>query len=146
MVVRQLYLATLLGTDGYGQLSYILAFAGTAIVISNLGTHITITVNTSKTKIIEPSLYILPIIISITSSVILFLINQSPYLIIYVVGSVVTTLYLYTLLGLKYYKKYARVIIFEEILVELLNSFKIFSLKLFESVLFLILIVFNICC
>ena len=111
-----LYLATLLGTDGYGQLSYILAFAGTAIVISNLGTHITITVNTSKTKIIEPSLYILPIIISITSSVILFLINQSPYLIIYVVGSVVTTLYLYTLLGLKYYKKYARVIIFEEIL------------------------------
>ena len=34
---------------------------------------------------------------------------------------------------------------FEEILFELLSSFKIFSLKLFESVLFLILIFFNIC-
>ena len=111
-----LYLATILETEGYGQLSYILAFAGTAIVVSNLGSHITITVNTSKTGIIQPSLYILPIIVSIISSTLLFLINQSPFVIIYVVGSVITTLYLYTLLGLKSYKKYASAIIIEEIL------------------------------
>lgn len=110
-----LYLASLLQSEGYGELSYFLAAANLAAVFSNFGSNNTITVFTSKTEKIQASLYLIPIIISTTSSIILFFILENPFVGLYVIGSVIYSFWVSSLLGLKHYKKFSITVIIEKV-------------------------------
>ena len=110
-----LYLASVLQSEGYGELSYFFAAANLAAVFSNFGSNNTITVFTSKTEKIQASLYLIPIIISITSSVILFFILENPFVGLYVIGSVIYSFWISSLLGLKNYKTFSITVIIEKV-------------------------------
>ena len=83
------YIASLLGTEGYGEVSYFLAIAGVAYIIAMFGTGNTIIVYTAKEKKIQSSLYFLALISSLITSLIVFIIFNHLGISLFVIGSVI---------------------------------------------------------
>ena len=102
-----LYLASLVGTEHYGEISYYLAIAGIAIVISFLGAGNVLIVYTAKELKIQPSIYFIVIILSIIAAIALFFIIWNVYSSIFVIGNILFGLVTSELLGAKLYKKWA---------------------------------------
>src|SRR5207253_2464167 len=71
------FIARVLGTANYGEVSYLIAVSGIAIVFSFLGSGNVLLVYTAKGVRIQPAVYSIAIIGSIIASVILFLIFQN---------------------------------------------------------------------
>lgn len=101
-----LYLARLVGTGDYGEISYFIAIAGLGTMISLLGGGNTITVYTAKKIQIQPPLYLIVIISSTISSIVLFFITSNIYVSINVIGFCLFSLVGFELLGAKRYKKW----------------------------------------
>ena len=66
-------IASLIGADYYGELSYFLAIIGIAAVIAMIGGGYTMQVYTAKKVKIESSLYLIGIITSTVAAITLFL-------------------------------------------------------------------------
>jgi len=109
------YLASLLGTENYGELSYLISIAGIASVLSVVGATKTITVYTAKKIDIFSSVSIIAICSSIVISVALIIIFKNPSLSIYVIGYIFFNLITSDLLGQLRYKKYAKFFIAQKI-------------------------------
>ena len=62
------YLASLLGTSHYGEISYFIAIAGIASVISFLGAGNTIVIYTAKGEKVQAPIFFVTIITSIVTS------------------------------------------------------------------------------
>ncbi len=101
-----LYLARLVGTEQYGEISYYLALAGFATMISLFGGGNTLTVYTAKKIQIQPPLYFIVIISSVIASTILFFVSSNIYASINVVGLCIFSLVGFEFLGTKQYKKW----------------------------------------
>jgi O-antigen/teichoic acid export membrane protein len=120
-----IFLASLINTEEYGQISYLIATLSVASTVSFLGAGNTLIVYTSKGEKIQPPIFIICITLGIISSIILFFVFRdigiSLYLIGYIIFSLVTSEYL----GLKLFKKYSAYVILQRILL------MIFSISLF---------------
>ena len=103
------YMASLMGTEAYGQISYFIAIGIIGSRISLLGLGNTMVVYTAKGVKIQPPIYLIAILGSIITSLILFFVFLYDVGIsLYVIGFVVFTLITSDLLGRKQYKSYAK--------------------------------------
>ena len=112
-----IFLASLLGPDSYGEVSYLIAIANTISVIAFLGAGQTITVYVAKGVKIENITYTITLISSIITSVIIFLILEKIEVSLYVIGYVIFGLISHELLGLKLFKKYSKILVLQRMLI-----------------------------
>ena len=110
-----IYLADLLGAEKYGELGYLMAIATIVSNVCLVGGTWSMTVYTAKGMKIQPPLYIISLISSCTSLVIIFVIFNSISIGIYVIGFVIFQLFLAELLGFKLFKRYGKFYIFQKI-------------------------------
>ena len=114
------YLAALIGTEGYGELSYLLAIAGIVSTVASIGSGYTTIVYTAKKINILPATFIITIIGSATAALAIYLALDNPALSGYVLLYVVFNLGTATLMGLKQFKKYAILLILQKIIMVVL--------------------------
>jgi len=99
------FFATLLEPENYGELSYLIALAGTFSIVSRIGLPYTVTVYQSKGKsIIANQANLLVVILSIIAAIILLPISFFAALLSFSISYFVMNQH--NLLGLKKYKKY----------------------------------------
>ena len=120
-------IASLIGADYYGELSYFLAIIGIAAVIAMIGGGYTMQVYTAKKVKIESSLYLIGIITSTVAAITLFLIFENLGVSISVVGIVAFNFILFEALGKKLYKKYFKIFVAQKILFVLLAFTLLFA-------------------
>ena len=120
-------IASLIGADYYGELSYFLAIIGIAAVIAMIGGGYTMQVYTAKKVKIESSLYLIGIITSTVAAITLFLIFENLGVSISVVGIVAFNFILFETLGKKLYKKYFKIFVAQKILFVLLAFTLLFT-------------------
>ena len=113
-------LASLIGTDSYGELSYFLSIIGISSVIAMIGGGYTMQVYAAKGVKIESSLYFIGIIASTAAAITLFLIFENLGVSISVVGIVAFNFILFETLGKKLYKKYFKIFVAQKILFVIL--------------------------
>jgi len=114
------YLAALMGSENYGELSYLLAIAGIAATIASVGSGYTTIVYTAKNVNILPATFIITIVGSATAAFAIYLGLVNPAISAYVLAYVVFNLGTATLMGLKQFKKYAIYLISQKILMVVL--------------------------
>ena len=121
-----LYLAGLLGQENYGELGYLIAIAGITSSITLIGGEWVMAVFTAKGKSVQPVLYLISIISSGISAIILYTIFQNVGLSVYVIGFVIFNLVIAEIQGRKLYKTYAKFFVLQKIF------FVLISLGLFQ--------------
>ena len=123
-----LYLAGLLGQENYGELGYLIAIAGITSNVALIGGVWVMTVYTAKEKEVQPVLYLISIISSGISAIILYVIFQNSGLSIYVIGFVIFNLTLAEIQGRKLYQTYAKFFVLQKLF------FVLISLALFQVI------------
>ena len=117
-----LYIASLLGTEEYGKVTYFISIAIIASTVSLVGMSNTMTVFRAKGEKIQSSIYLIGIISPLITSIILFFIFlQNIEVSLYVIGYVTFTLIGAELIGLKSFSKYGKLIITQKILLVTLS-------------------------
>lgn len=111
------YMASLLGAENYGQVSYFIAIGGIASTISLTGAANTLTVYTAKNIKIESSIYITSLIITSISAIIITVIFYNVGVIAYIFGTVIFGLASSEILGRKLYKSYSKYLIAQKLLM-----------------------------
>ena len=124
-------MASMLGTEHYGEISYLIAIAIIASRVSLVGATNSLMVFVPKGINIQIPIYIISISASVlTSLVVFFVFLNNPAISLYIVGFVIFTLITSDLLGRKSYGEYAKYIISQKILLVGLSTslfFLIFS-------------------
>ena len=116
------YMASLMGTEAYGQISYFLAIGVIGSKISLLGFANTMMVYSAKGVKIQPPIYLIAILGSVITSLVLFFVFLYDVEIsLYVIGFVTFSLITSDLLGRKQYKSYAKYIISQKIILIILS-------------------------
>jgi len=110
------YIASLLGTEDYGKVSYFIAVASIAFVVSNLGGENTVIVYTAKDGKSQSSVFFISIISGIVMSIIIFFIFYDVGISLFVIGSIIFTFVISESLGRKLYKDFSKYIITQRIL------------------------------
>ena len=111
-----IYLASLLGAEKYGELGYLISIATVASTVCLVGGTWSMTVYTAKGVKIQAPLYIISLISSCISLVIVFVIFDTISIGIYVIGYVIFQLFLGELLGFKLFKRYGKFYILQKIM------------------------------
>lgn len=111
-----IFMASLLGTEGYGQFSYFIAIASIVSVIAFLGIGNTIIIYTAKKENFQSELYSLAIISGSIASIALFVIFQSIGMSIFVIGTIVFGIITSEMLGMKNYQKYGKIMITQRVI------------------------------
>lgn len=115
-----LYIATLIGDEGYGNVGYLIAIASIIGNISLLGSSDTLVVYRAKDVKIQSTIFLIVIIVALVASLATFLVVQSNEVSIYIVGYVIFSLILYEVLGSKHYREYSAYFISQRILAVVL--------------------------
>ena len=102
-----LYLANLLGAEGYGEIQFYIAIAGMVYIVSTLGRPNTITVYAAKNIKIHSTLFLISIIGGLISLLILFGIFGRLDIGVIILGFIIYDLSINYFLGKKQYSKYA---------------------------------------
>ena len=110
-----IYLAGLLGAEKYGELGYLISIAGIVSTVCLVGGTWSMTVYTAKGMKIQPPLYIISLISSCISLVIILVIFDNISIGIFVIGFVIFQLFLAELLGFKLFKRYGKFYILQKI-------------------------------
>lgn len=111
------YIASLLGTELYGQVSYFISIALIGSTVSLLGSANTLVVYSAKKIKIQSTIFLITIIFSLIISVILFIFfEENLGISIFVVGFVIFSLFVSDLTGRKLFIKYSKIIISQKIL------------------------------
>ena len=107
--------------DDYGEIHYFLAIAGIAQIVSMVGNSHALTVYSAKKENIQSTLFILSIIPTIISCIIIIMIFDrfDPGLL--AIGYVVFESVNSVMLGRKFYRKYAKMILIQKSLTMLLG-------------------------
>ena len=112
-----LYMASLLGTEKYGEVSYLISIGVIASTISLIGLTNTIIVYGAKGVKIQPPIFLMAILSSLITSAVLFFIFINDFSVsLYVIGAVIFTLISADFLGKKLYKNYSKIVIIQKIL------------------------------
>ena len=113
-----LYIASLIGPEKYGEVSYLISIVIIASTIALIGSPKTITVFTAKGIKINPAIFVMVSSTSIITAIALFLIFISEFSVsLYIIGYVIFVLITSSLLGKKLYKDYAKIIVAQKILM-----------------------------
>ena len=108
-------MAGLLGAEKYGELGYLISIAGIVSTVCLVGGTWSMTVYTAKGMKIQPPLYIISLISSCISLVIILVIFDNISIGIFVIGFVIFQLFLAELLGFKLFKRYGKFYILQKI-------------------------------
>ena len=103
-----LYLASLLGAEHYGQLSYFLSIASIASTVSLLGTENVISLYIAKKVKLEATIYLLPIVAGPIASLIRYFCFSDLGITVYVLGAVIFGLASTELLAKGLFKSYSK--------------------------------------
>ena len=109
-----LYIALVMNPGDYGEIHYFLAIAGTAHTISMLGTSHALTVYSAKKENIQSTLFIISIIPTIISCIIIIMIFNRFDAGLLAIGYVVFESVNAVVLGRKFYRKYAKIILIQK--------------------------------
>lgn len=123
-----IFLAELIGQENYGELGYLIAVAGITSNIALIGGEWVMIVYTAKGREIQSVLYLISLISSGISAVILYVIFHSVGLSVFIIGFVIFTLTISDIQGRKLYKNYAKFFVLQKIF------FVLFSLGLFHLI------------
>jgi len=116
-----LYMASLLGEEQYGEISYFISIAILVSTISLVGMTNTIIIYGAKGIKIQSTVFLIGLISSSLSAIILFFIFLNDLgTSLYVIGFVVFTLIMSDLIGRKNYLKYSKIIIIQKIILVIL--------------------------
>jgi O-antigen/teichoic acid export membrane protein len=111
------YIASQLGPENYGELTYLLSIAAIVSGIALFGSHHTILVLTGKKVEIHATIYLITMLANVVGSIIIFILffnlGISLVIIAYSLFALVTS----DLLGRKLYKSYSKYIITQKILL-----------------------------
>lgn len=129
-----IYLAGILGTESYGQLSYFLAIMGLASVAASFGGQFTMQVYVSKGLKIEAILYFITIITNLIGAIILFFMFKDIGLSLLVVSTSIFNLYIVELIGKRLFSKHSAIFIIQKSLFVALSLLFFFVLG-FEGIL-----------
>ena len=111
-----IYLASLLGTEHYGEISYFIAIAGIVSTVSFFGAGNTIIVYTAKGEKIQSAIFFITIISSLIASIVLFFIFYNVGVSLYILGYVIFNLATAEILGRKLYTDYSKYLLTQKIL------------------------------
>ena len=115
------YMASLLGTEKYGEVSYFISIGIMASTISLMGSTNAIIVYGAKGVKIQPPIFLIVILFSLITSIVLFFIFLNDFSVsLYVIGFVIFTLISSDFLGKKLYRNYAKIIITQKFLMVIL--------------------------
>jgi len=112
-----LYMATLLGTENYGQISYFLAIAGIVSVVSLLGSGNTLTVYIAKEIRLQATVFFIALISSGVAALILFFFLYDTGVSLFIFGYAIFGLASSEILGKKLYTDYAKYLITQRALM-----------------------------
>lgn len=112
-----LYLASLMGEEQYGEVSYLLAIASIASAVCLLGGPGTLIVYTAKNVKIQPTIFLVVISAGLVAAIATMFLFNNVGISAYVIGYVIFNLAIAELLGRKLYRVYARYFIIQKILV-----------------------------
>ena len=113
-----LYMASLLGTEGYGEISYLISIAIMAGTISLAGMSNLLIVYGAKNIKIQSTIFLIGLISSgIVASIVFFVINNDITISLYIIGYVIFTLVTAELIGQKLFSKYSKIIIIQKIML-----------------------------
>jgi O-antigen/teichoic acid export membrane protein len=112
-----LYMASLLGSENYGEVNYLISIAIIATTIAIFGANPTIIVYTAKGEKIAPVLFVLAGLSGLIVSIIVFFIFNSIGTSLLIIGSVVFGLATSELIGRGLYKKYGKYLVVQKILM-----------------------------
>lgn len=116
-----LYMASSLGTEDYGKISYFISIAIIASTISLAGMSNTMVIFRAKGEKIQSAVYLIGIISPLVTSLILFFIFMEDIGVsLYVIGYVMFTLITSEIIGLKLYVKYSKLILIQKGLMVIL--------------------------
>ena len=110
------YMATVLGSENYGQVIYLIALGSMGAAISMVGTSNTLIVYTAKKVPIESALYSIALILGTAAAIVLYIFSSNIIVSIFVFGYIFYNLGVAQLLVNKLYKKYAIILIIQKIL------------------------------
>lgn len=124
-----LYMASLLGTEGYGEISYIISIAVISSTISLAGMSNVLIVYGAKNVKIQSTVFLIGLISSaITSLIVFFFVAKDVTVSLYVIGFVIFTLITAELIGRKLFLKYSKIIIIQKIMLV------VFSITLYHLI------------
>ncbi len=109
------YLASIMGPEQYGEISYLIAIAGIASVFCLFGSGYTLIVYTAKNQNLLWPAVLISIGSSIVAAIILYILFEEPSLGIYAIGYVIFNLAIADLLGRKMYKRYSKIFLIQKI-------------------------------
>lgn len=110
------FIAALMSTEEYGEISYVLSIGGIVGSLALIGAPDTITVFSAKGEKPQGSYFFITIIAAIVSSIILLIFIQNIELSLYVIGYVIFTLAIADVLGKKKFKDYSKYLISQKII------------------------------
>ena len=124
-----LYMASLLGTEGYGEVSYLVSIGIMAGTVSLAGMSNLLIVYGAKNIKIQSTIFLIGLISSgITASIVFFVINNDITISLYIIGYVIFTLVTAELIGQKLFSKYSKIIIIQKIMLV------VFSIVLYDII------------
>jgi len=115
-----LYIARLVESDSYGQLTYLISVAMITTTVCLIGGNTTINVFTSKKYELQKVIYFLNSISAMIGGIVIFLIFESVGLSLYIFGFVIFSLLLNEMLGKQIFKDYSYILISQKILMVIL--------------------------
>ncbi|MDE1769765.1 MAG: hypothetical protein KGI28_04340 [Thaumarchaeota archaeon] len=111
------YMASLLGVDAYGKVSYFLAIGSIASTVSLVGASNMLSVYTAKNIKIEAPVFFISIVAGCISSLVLYFIFHDIGTSIYAFGAVIFGLASFEVLGKKMYNSYTKYVITNKVLM-----------------------------
>ena len=116
-----LYMASLLGSEDYGEVNYFISIAIIATTIALVGAAPTITVYTAKGQKVAPILFVLTSLSGILISVIIFFIFDSIGTSLLILGGIIFSVITSELLGKGFYKNYGKILVLQKVLMVILT-------------------------
>ncbi len=115
------YIASIMEPENYGEITYLLSIATLASGISLLGSKYTLMVYSAKKIPIQSTLFLLSSVIGFVAAVTVFFFFANLGLSLIILGYIVLTLVTADLIGRKLYKRYAKYVIIQKILMVILG-------------------------
>jgi O-antigen/teichoic acid export membrane protein len=115
------YIASMLGPENYGEITYLLSIAALASGLSLLGSNYTLMVYSAKKIPIQSTLFLLSSVIGFVAAITIFFFFTDLGLSLIILGYIVLALVTADLLGKKLYKTYSKYVIIQKILMVILG-------------------------
>ena len=121
MAIFWFYIAATLGTEDYGQVSYLIALGSTGAALSMVGSPNSLIVYGAKKIPIESIIYSISLIIGAVTSIIFYFLLQNLIISIFIFGYIIFNLGIAELLGRREYKNYSIVFVTQKIIFVILG-------------------------